>query len=176
MEKKKECLQTERLLLKALTESDEQPMLDIFFNEDIKATYMIPDFTHREQAEALFQKMLSFSLSELHFVYGIYFENTLIGFVNDCEINAATIELGYVISPKFQGKGFATEAVQACMDELFRMGFQRITAGFFQGNDASRRVMEKCGMHKIDLEDDIEYKGVLRHCLYYSIDRKGELA
>jgi hypothetical protein len=31
--------------------------------------------------------------------------------------------------------------------------------------------MQKCGMHKIDLENDMEYKGILHHCLYYGIDK-----
>ena len=81
------------------------------------------------------------------------------------------IEIGYVITPKYQGNGFATEAVKSCIDELFRIGFECIRAGFFEENKASYRVMQKCGMYKIDLEDDIEYKGMLRHCLYYELDK-----
>ena len=171
MEKKKERLQTKRLILKAFDECDRQQMVDIFLNEDIKKTYMIPDFDEKKQAEELFEKVMNFSRSDDHFEYGIYYNNTLIGFVNDCEIKDSTIEIGYVITPEYQGKGFATEAVQVCIDELFRMGFEHIIAGFFQENIASCCVMRKCGMYKIDLENDIEYKGILHHCLYYGIDK-----
>ena len=171
MEKKKECLQTERLVLKAFDEWDRPQMVDIFFNEDVKKTYMIPDFDNQKQAEALFEKYMNFSKSDQHFVYGIYIDQLLIGFVNDCEAADTTIELGYVIAPEHQGKGFATEAVKACMTELFRMGYEHIKAGYFEENIASRRVMEKCGMHKIDFEEDIEYKGVLHHCLYFQINK-----
>ncbi len=171
MEQKKERLQTERLILKAFEEYDRQQMVDIFFNEDIKKTYMIPDFNDKKQAEQLFEKMMTFSRSENHFVYGVYFHEQLVGFVNDCGIKNSTIELGYVIIPEYQGRGFATEAVQICIDELFRMGFEHIIAGFFRENIASCRVMQKCGMQKMDLEEDIEYKGVLHHCLYYGIDK-----
>ena len=131
---------------------------------------MIPDFSDKKQAEALFEKMKKYSKDDNHFVYGIYLNNVLIGFVNDCEIKDSMIEIGYVVAPKYQGKGFATEAVRCCIDELFRMGFAHIKAGYFEENLASSRVMEKCGMHKLDLEDDIEYKGVLHHCLYYGIE------
>ena len=62
-----------------------------------------------------------------------------------------------MIAPAHQGKGFATEAVEACIEELFRMGFAHIRAGFFEGNVASCRVMEKCGMRK---------EGELRQRLY----------
>ena len=171
MEKKKDRLQTERLILKAYDECDRQQMVDILFNEDIKKTYMIPDFANKKQAEELFEKLMNFSRSDNHFEYGIYFNNTLIGFVNDCEIKDSMIEIGYVITPEYQGRGFATETLQICIDELFRIGFEHIKAGFFEENIASCRVMQKCGMHKIDLEDDIEYKGILHHCLYYGIDK-----
>ena len=175
MEKKKELLKTERLILKTFDESDRQQMVDILCNEEIKKTYMIPDFTDKKQAEALFERIMNFSKSDDHFEYGIYLNNALIGFVNDCEINGDMIEIGYVIATEYQGKGFATEAVQCCIDELFRMGFEHIKAGYFEENIASARVMEKCGMHKLDLEEDIEYKGVLRHCLYYGINKYKEL-
>ena len=171
MEKKREILQTKRLVLKAFNECDRQPMTDIFFNEEIKKTYMIPDFSERKQAEALFEKLMNFSRAENHFVYGIYFNDTLIGFLNDCEMNDAQIEVGYVIAPEYQSRGFATEALQACIAELFRMGFSHVKAGFFEGNIPSCRVMQKCGMHKLDFEEDLEYKGVLRHCIYYGIDK-----
>ena len=82
-------------------------------------------------------------------------------------------EIGYGILEEYRGQGFATEAVKACIEELFRMGFAHIRAGFFEGNTASCRVMEKCGMHRIELEEDIEYKGVLHHCFYYEIDKEG---
>ena len=171
MKKKKERLQTERLVLKAFDECDRQEALSIFFDEEIKKTYMIPDFKRKEQADELFEKLMSFSTSDQHFVYGIYFSGTLIGFINDCEIKDSTIEIGYVIATLYQRRGFATEAVKACIDELFRIGFEHIIAGFFCENIASSRVMEKCGMHTIALEEDIEYRGASHHCLYYGIDK-----
>ncbi len=171
MKKKKEVLKTERLLLRPFNEEDRQEMVCMLCNEEIKKTYMIPDFADKKEAEALFERIMNSSRSDNHFVYGICFNNKLIGLVNDCEIKDSTVEIGYVIMPIYQGNGFATEAVQCCIDELLRMGFEHIRAGFFEENIASSRVIQKCGMHKIDLEEDIEYKGALHHCLYYEIDR-----
>ena len=171
MEKKPDIIQTERLTLKAFTEGHRQAMLGILFDKDIKKTYMLPDFDTPEQAGPLFEKLMQFSRSDNHFVYGICLNDTPIGFVNDCEITDSAIELGYVIAPAHQNKGFATEAVRACIDALFDMGFEEVKAGFFEENIASGRVMEKCGMVKMDLEEDIEYKGILRHCLYYHITK-----
>ena len=172
MEKKKEVLMTERLLLRPFDEGDRQQMVDILCNEEIKKTYMIPDFADKKAAEALFERIMDFSRSDRHFVYGIDFKNQLIGFINDCEIKDAMIELGYVILPLYQGKGFATEAVQCCVKELFRMGFTHIRAGYFEENIASIRVMEKSGMSRLEKTEEIEYRGKIHNCIYYHIDKK----
>lgn len=163
-------ISTERLTLHPFAECDEQRMLEIICNEQIKHTYMIPDFQNMEQSKALFRRMMELSKSDEHFTYGIYLGEKLIGFVNDCEMSNTAAELGYVILPEYQGKGYATEALRAAIHELFRMGIKKVTAGFFEENHASRRVMEKCGMHRIDQEDDIEYRGSVHHCLYYGIE------
>ncbi len=60
---------------------------------------------------------------------------------------ADSAEIGYVLNPAYQGKGLASEAV--C--RVLRFGFEelslhRIEAHFIQGNDASRRLMERVGM------------------------------
>lgn len=56
-------------------------------------------------------------------------------------------ELGYVLNPEYHGRGIATEAAK----EVVRFGFEelglhRIEARFMEGNEASRRVMERLGM------------------------------
>ena len=56
-------------------------------------------------------------------------------------------EIGYVLNPRYWGRGIAAEAAEA----VLRVGFltlnlHRIEARFMIGNDKSRRVMEKIGM------------------------------
>lgn len=94
---------------------------------------------------------------------------SVIGFINDCGIQDNEIEIGYVIHPAYQGQGYATEAVKVIIEELREMGFQKITAGFFVENTASRRVMEKCGMKQSDFTDEEEYRGILHKCQYFEI-------
>ncbi len=56
-------------------------------------------------------------------------------------------EVGYVLSPAYRGRGLATEAVRAVMGFGFReLSLHRIEAHFIEGNDASRRLMERVGM------------------------------
>ena len=46
---------------------------------------------------------------------------------------------------------------------------------FFTGNDASRRVMEKCGMvYSHDSPKELTYLGIERDLIYYAI-RKGDV-
>ena len=56
-------------------------------------------------------------------------------------------EIGYVLNPDFQGKGYATEAAKRVIDFGFsELGLHRIEAKFMEGNEASLNVMEKLGM------------------------------
>ncbi|MBE6709069.1 MAG: GNAT family N-acetyltransferase [Ruminococcaceae bacterium] len=56
-------------------------------------------------------------------------------------------EIGYVLNPDFWGRGYATEAVRRVIRFGFDyLGLHRLEAKYMEGNNASRRVMEKCGM------------------------------
>ena len=98
-------------------------------------------------------------------------DDELIGFFNDVENDGSRIELGYVISPAHWGKGYATEMLRGAVADLFSRGYQEVVAGAFEENKASMRVMEKAGMTRITLEEDIDYRGASHHCLYYSIKK-----
>ena len=130
---------------------------------------MVPDLKTTEQVTALAETLISYSQIEdvEHLAYGIYADDRLIGFINDCGMENDTIEIGYVIHPDCQGKGYATEAVHMMIKELLKMGFRKVKAGYFEKNEASRRVMEKCGMKQLSYTDEIEYRGITHKCLYY---------
>ena len=171
MKDKLSSLKTERLVLHSFTDSDIDYALSIFYNDEIKKTYMLPDFPSRENAVALFERLERLSMNPARSVYGIYLDETLIGFINDVEIDDHTIEIGYVIHPDHQNQGYMTEALIACIEELFRIGYTTIKAGYFEENLASGRVMEKSGMHKVEHTDTIEYRGTTHLCINYEISR-----
>lgn len=53
----------------------------------------------------------------------------------------------YMLSPGFWNKGIMTEVLEAVLDYAFdRVGFNRVQAEVFYGNDASSAVLKKCGM------------------------------
>ena len=55
-------------------------------------------------------------------------------------------EIGYWIGVPYWGQGLIPEAVRAIQQEGFEnMGLRNIWCAYFDGNDKSRRVQEKCG-------------------------------
>jgi RimJ/RimL family protein N-acetyltransferase len=57
--------------------------------------------------------------------------------------------LGYMIDPRYAGRGFATAITRALLHLSFtELGLRRVTAGCFADNVASWRVMEKAGMRR----------------------------
>ena len=167
--RKKEVIYTERLQLCIISDSDQDSLVDMFLDDEIVKTYMIPEFSSKEEAVALFDHFKNLSSSPAHFVYGIYFQNQVIGFINDVEMQGSKIEIGYVIHPKEQNKGFATEVLKTVIKELFEMGYCVVKAGAFEENLSSMRVMEKCGMKRISHEDLIEYRGKIHRCINFEI-------
>ena len=56
------------------------------------------------------------------------------------------VEIGYGINPPHEGKGYATEAVDALVRWAFlQPGVTRVEAETEPGNAASQRVLNKCG-------------------------------
>ena len=69
-----------------------------------------------------------------------------IGLVRQTDVFRLGAELGYWIGEPFWGRGIATEAVKMITGYGFQqLGLERIQAGVFDFNKASRRVLEKCG-------------------------------
>lgn len=55
-------------------------------------------------------------------------------------------ELGYVLSKEYWGKGIMPEAVGSVIDYLFNdLNFDFLTCGYYDFNNQSKRVQEKCG-------------------------------
>ena len=156
------------VFLRTIEPADQERMLDILTSELVNKTYMLPDFAQREDAVPLFLRLMEMSRDAGSYVRAIAAEDGLTGFLNRVEIQGKTIELGYVIHPDFHGRGYMTKALQLAMEELFVLGYEEVLTGAFSTNIASIRVMEKCGMAKLDKTEEIPYQCVTHTCLYYS--------
>ena len=159
-------IQTKRLVIKRISEGDQEACLDLLTNDIVKKTYMLPDFEKREDAIPLFRRLLE--LGEKRYIRGIYLNDYLIGYANEVEVNEKSMELGYLIHPDFHNRGYMTEALRALIPDVFDRGFEEVICGAFEENPASLRVMEKAGMKLLDKTDEIEYRGSVHRCIYYS--------
>lgn len=65
---------------------------------------------------------------------------------------------GYCIRKDSWGKGYATEIAKALIDFAYSLGIRDFQGTVATENIASRRVMEKCGMH-LDHESSFAKKG-----------------
>ena len=95
--------------------------------------------------------------------------NQLIGW---CGLNyledSHEVEVGYGLAREHWGKGFIPEAAKAALRYGFEeLGLEKIVAVAFPENLASRRVMQKLGMHYVKIspfyDGDLVYYEIHRH-------------
>ena len=163
-------METERLIIDALKITDKE---DYFHN-----------ISHDAKVLQTFICKYAETLDEFDFapylanekLFAIRLKDTkkLIGIILYFDEKDDSCEIGYGIGSEYWNNGYTTEAVKRFLRYLIdEKGFMTVCASFFTGNDASRRVMEKCGM-KYDRfsEKELTYLGKERDLTYYSISKK----
>lgn len=71
-----------------------------------------------------------------------------------------SVEVGYVLNPRYEGYGLMTEALRAVINfSLETLHFKRVEGRFMVGNRKSRSVMERCGM---------TFDGIQKQVLFYN--------
>ncbi len=61
------------------------------------------------------------------------------------------LSVGYWLGSAYWGRGLASEALAAVIDHAFwELGADVLWAGYFEGNDRSRRCLEKCGFRCVE--------------------------
>ena len=172
MLKRKEILTTKNLILKSIEDSDRNDVFSVFENTLVGKTYMLPVFVDDAAREKFFIRLKENTQKSERFCYGIYLNKSFIGLLNDVNVENDEIEVGYCLHPNYWNKGYATEALEIAIKELFRIGYKTVVAAHFIENPASGRVMQKCSMKKIEKTEVIEYKGSRHQCIYYAISNK----
>ena len=162
-------METEKLIIDPIRETDKE---DYFIN-----------ISHDKRVLETFICRYADTLEEFDFssypgrqdLFAIRLKETgrLIGIILYFDEKEDSCEIGYGIGSAFWDQGYATEAVGYFLEYLFREKCVRtIYASFFTGNDASRRVMEKCGMtYDHFSEKEMTYLDVPRDLTYYAIHR-----
>lgn len=139
-------LETNRLVLRRFQAADAK---DCFiFLSDKQCCYSDGGYEpFHEMGEEYDQLMDKFAHQNMRKMIMLKGENKVIGTVNLLEtIDRAveTYEIGYVISPEYQRKGYAFEAVSAlCNCLLGELFLDMIIAGAIESNGPSLRLLEK---------------------------------
>ncbi len=162
-------METERLIIDPIRESDKE---DYFIN-----------ISHNKRVLETFICRYADSLEEFDFssypgrsdLFAIRLKETgrLIGIILYFDEKDGSCEIGYGIGSAFWNQGYASESVTQFLEYLFKeKGLKKVYASFFSGNEASRRVMEKCGMsYSHFVKNELTYLGIPRDLTYYAIQR-----
>lgn len=162
-------IRTERLLLRRMMVGDCYDMYEYASNPEV-TRYL----TWSPHPDLQYTKEYLVYIAD-HYKLGDFFdwaiilreENKMIGTCGFTRFRFShnVAEVGYVINPAYRGREIADEAVRAVMRFGFhRLGLHRIEAKYIEGNEASRRVMEKVGMTFEGMRrDEMLIKGTYRN-------------
>jgi len=141
-------LETERLYLRRFTLADAEN--DYLYSQEESRKKGIPNEVYKNRSTAWkhVQAILSwYANGDYPYVYAIALKDSgeYIGHVGLSRI-AEGIEIGFAICEKHQGKGYATEAVQAYVTwGKQALGLEKIYGLAYPDNAASQRVLQKAG-------------------------------
>ncbi len=146
-------LETERLILRPFLESDLND-----FNEyaSVEGVGERAGWKHHETMEESKRILEHFIEEDKTFAIVFKENNKVIGSLGvekygmEEELsefcNYQGREIGYVLSKEYWGKGIMPEAVKAVVEHLFNeMNLDFLTCGYYDFNNQSKRVQEKCG-------------------------------
>lgn len=166
-------IETERLVLREIRESDADAVFEIFGDDAVTRFYDLASFTEIEQARKMIARMCERNANGDALRWGIALKENdkLIGtggfnqFVRvgmervaaepgSVATRTTRAGIGYDIAQAYWNRGYMTEALRAFVRYGFeQLNVNRIEALVMLENDASARVLEKLGF---------EREGVLR--------------
>lgn len=165
-------LETERLILRYMRVEDTH---DIFINinhdKDV-LKYFIDKYVEKEEDMTL-DKTIDYCLKAERYLFAIELKSTheVIGMILQCSTASKVFnssEVGFAIGQKHWNKGYTTEAMKKMIEFLFSLGVHKVIASHLIGNNASKRVMEKCGMTYEGIrKDEVFYHDIYHDVAYY---------
>lgn len=153
-------LQTPRLILRAVYESDWQRILHLRSDPQANAMVNRPSSKTKEDAIAFIKNAEGNNAADKLAYWGITLSeiDEVLGSI--CLWNFSedrkTAEVGYELSVESQGKGYMTEAMQAVLDFGFaELGLTTVEAFTQSNNAASTRLLGKFGFDLlVDRKDE----------------------
>ena len=93
-----------------------------------------------------YQNQAGIALAGFHRINGDFVVRTALDPTDEQDV----YETGYWVAPRYARQGMATEAANAAIRYAFgHLGAKAISIGYFDGNEPSRRIVEKLGFQKL---------------------------
>ena len=165
-------IETERLIITEFTMDMAQAVHRNSLDADNRR--FVPDEvfeTVEEAAETVAFLMGVYQTGDGPLVYPVLLkDDTCIGYVQAIPMEDGAWEVGYHIGGSYTGRGYATEAVKAFLPVVMQQrGIRRMAGICLADNQASVKVMERCGFIK-DFEGVGPYQGQQRSICKFHFD------
>ena len=123
-------------------------------SQDDDTRRFVPDevYDSVEEARAAIEFLMSrYDSADGPFVYPIITNDSKnIGYIQLCQIDDGSWEIGYHIAKEFTGEGYATESVKAFLPAMAqKLNIKEVYGICLAENTASVRVLEKCDFTQI---------------------------
>jgi len=174
----KVILQTERTILRPWQASDAAALFKYACDPRVGPAAGWPAHTSVENSRQIIQDVLSADETYAIVLIGSTEPVGSIGLAiqqkDGRDLGEKGGEIGYWIGVPFWGKGIVPEAVRELLRHAYvDLGLDIIWCGYYDGNDKSRRVMEKCGFqyHHTEPEKPCPLLNEIRIEHYYCMTR-----
>ena len=167
--------ETKRLILRRIEESDYEDMFEYSADAEVTKYLTWKPHANIEETKNYLADLQKKYNDGKFFDWGIVYKETgkLIGTCGftSININKNICEAGYVLAKNYWGMGIMSEALECVMDFAFNyFGFDKVEARFLEGNDNSKKVMQKAGMTYDRTErNGMHVKGEFKTVYTYSI-------
>lgn len=155
--------ETERLRLRPWKETDAQTLYEYAKDARVGPVAGWPVHTSAQESRAIIRDVLS--VPETYAVClkeddrAIGCVGLMIGDRSNIGLPETEGEIGYWIGVPFWGRGLIPEAVREIIRHAFAdLGLEALWCGYFDGNEKSRRVQEKCGFTYHHTNKDIPWE------------------
>lgn len=165
-------LSTERLILRPWEDSDAERLFEYAKNPDVGPIAGWPPHQNIEESRSIIRDVLSGAEA---YAVCLKTDNKAIGAI-ELKLNGHTdmtdrddeCELGYWIGKPFWGQGLMPEAVKELIRRAFEdIDMKKVWCGYYEGNEKSKRVQEKCGFQhqwtKIDVDVPLMHEKRTEH-------------
>ena len=152
-------IKTERLTLRPFEAGDADDLYAYLSDPEVVRFEPYETFTREQCVQEAVNRAVNPGFT------AVVLDGRVIGNIWFGKVNDDTYDVGWVFNRAYQGKGYATEAARAVVDDAFRnRGVRRVTAHADPLNPASWHICERLGMRR---------EGCMKKNVFFKRDEAG---